>query len=288
MLPASLQPMIIMSRVLKNRCWFVVAFLLCAKASLAQAPSGDFTFDFDPTFDPIINMSGTFQSEQTIIGAGGTETPLTVSVDITNLVNGALKGSGFAFIVVGDPQTGDVLPGAYTANGRVSGGGGNLTRVVLSIQMNGSGTLAGVPNVPFTLSLRYNLIFSSSTNATGTVDGTVRGTVNFRKVGSGRIRSDVSVAVPSGSDGSWRMHLNIIPLNVLGGTGEIITSDGRVLPGNLHGVFQPGPARSVINLSGTREGAGMASRVILVNGEEGIELQRATGHVLGQKINFSF
>src|SRR5690348_15190315 len=130
--------MIIMSRVLKNRCWLVVACLLWAKTCFAQAPSGGYEFDFDATFDPIINMSGTFQSQQSIIGAGGTETTLTVSLDVTNFVNGAVKGSGFAFIVVGDPDTGDVLPGAYLASGRVSGGGGAPTRVVLSIQMNGS------------------------------------------------------------------------------------------------------------------------------------------------------
>jgi hypothetical protein len=277
--------MIIMSRLLKNRCWFVVAFLVCAKTCFGQAPSGSFEFTFDSTFDPIINMTGSFQSQQTIIGVGGTETPLTVQVDITNFVTGALKGSGFAFIVVGDPDTGDVLPGAYTASGRVSGGGGNLTRVVLSIQMTGSGTLAGVQNVPFKLSLRYNLIFNSET---GTLDGTCRGAISFQNLGSGRIQSDVSVAVPSGSDGSWTMDLTIIPLNVLAGTGKITTSDQRVIPGVLHGVYQPGLGRSVLNLTGSQEGIGMAAHLILLNGETGLELQRATGHVLGQRINFSF
>src|SRR3954466_1983350 len=89
-LPASLQPMIIMSRLSKNRCWWIVVCVLCAKACFAQAPSGDFDFSFDASVDPIINMSGTFQSDQSIIGAGGTETPLTISVDITNAVTGGL------------------------------------------------------------------------------------------------------------------------------------------------------------------------------------------------------
>src|SRR5436305_11926319 len=128
-LPASLQPMIIMSRLLKNRCWWIVAFVLCAKVCFGQAPSGDFDFTFDPSLDPIINMSGTFQSDQTIIGAGGTETPITISVDITNAVSGGLKGSGFGIVQVGN----DVLGAAYTASGRVSGGGGAPTRVVLSV-----------------------------------------------------------------------------------------------------------------------------------------------------------
>jgi hypothetical protein len=274
-----------MSRVLKNRSWLVVAFALWAKTCLGQAPSGDFSFSFASTFDPIINMSGYFQAEQSIIGAGGTETPMVVQVAITNLVNGALKGSGFAFIEVGDPANPDVLPGAYTANGRVSGGGGAPTRVTLSIHMTGSGAFGGVQNVGFTLSLRYNLVFNSET---GSLDGTCRGNVTFQKFGSGNVRSDVSVTVPSGSDGSWTMNLTIRPLNYLGGSGTIITSDGRALPAVLHGVFQPGLGRSVINLNGTQEGAGTASKVMLINGESGIELQRATGHVLGQRINFSF
>lgn len=277
--------MIIMSRLLKNRCWLVVVFALWAKTCLGQAPSGDFEFSFDPTFDPIINMSGYFQSEQSIIGVGGTETPMVVQVAITNFVNGALKGSGFAFIEVGDPANPDVLPGAYTASGRVSGGGGNPTRVSLSIQMTGSGTFGGVQNVGFRLSLRYNLVFNSET---GTLDGTCRGSVTFQRFGVGHVRSDVSVTVPSGSDGSWSMDLTVRPLNYLGGSGQIVTSDGRTLPGILHGVFQPGLGRSVINLNGTQDGAGMASQIILLNGEAGVELQRATGHVLGQRINFSF
>jgi len=273
--------MIIMSRLSKNRCWWIVVCVLCAKACFAQAPSGDFDFSFDASFDPIINMSGTFQSDQSIIGAGGTETPLTISVDITNAVTGGLKGAGFGIVQVGN----DVLGASYTANGRVSGGGGAPTRVVLSVKLTGTGTVSGVQGVAFTITLRYNLVFNSET---ATLDGTCRGGVSFQKIGSGSVRSDISVAVPSGSDGTWRLHLSILPLNPIGGTGQIITSEGRTVPGIVHGSFQPGLGRTVINLTGTQEGVGMAAHLILLNGETGVELQRATGHVLGQRINFSF
>lgn len=285
--PGDLQPMIIMSRLLKNRCWLVFVFGLLAKTGFAQAPSGDFEFTFDPAFDPIINMSGTFQSQQSIIGAGGTETPILISADITNMVSGGLRGSGFAIVQLGDPATStNVVPAAYIASGRVSGGGGHLTRVILSIHLTGSGTISGVTTV-FNILLRYNLIFNSET---GTLDGTCRGSASFSNIGGGPVRSDVSVAVPSGSDGSWRLDLQILAFNRLGGSGQIIVSGAteRSIPGILHGTFQPGLGRSVLNLTGNNEGLGMFSRIILLNSESGVTLQRVQGRVLGQVINFSF
>src|SRR5438309_437513 len=187
--------MIIMTRLFKNCYWLIAGFLLSARICSAQAPSGSFEFDFDSTFDPLINMTGSFQSEQTIIGTGGTETPIVISVDITNLVNGALKGSGFSVLQVGDN---DFLPAAYVASGRISGGGGNLTRVILSVHLTGHGTVAGV-ETDFNVTLRYNLIFNSES---GALEGTCRGSTSFSRIGGGPVRSDVSVGIPSGGDGT--------------------------------------------------------------------------------------
>jgi hypothetical protein len=121
--------MTLMIRLISNRCGVIALLAFCAKTCLAQAPVGHFEFAFDNILSPIINMTGTFQAQQSIIGVGGTETPILLGLGITNSMNGALRGSGTTLLQVGDN---DFLAANFTANGRVSGGGINPIRVVLS------------------------------------------------------------------------------------------------------------------------------------------------------------
>jgi len=274
--------MIVMIRVL--RCWLIGLVLFTSKLCFAQAPSGFFEFSFDNTLTPLINMSGTFSSQQPIIGVGGTETPVSISIDVSNAINGAIRGSGITPVQVGET---DFLPANFIASGRVSGGGLNPIRVVLSVRMTGEGVVAG-RTTPFTITLRYNLVFNSETLA---LEGICRGSAVFNRIGTSRIRSDfVSVSVPSGGDGSWRAQMNILPLNRLGGTGSIITSDGRPIPGVLVGAYAPALGRSAIRLIGVNDGAnegrGMSARFILFSSEEGVTLDIARGKVLGQIIRY--
>jgi hypothetical protein len=275
--------MIVMSRLIWNRCWLAAtaALLFCSRVCFAQAPSGPFEFDFANTVSPLINVTGPFVSDLSIIGAGGTETPINISVDLTNAINGSLKSSGFSLLTVGSS---DFVAMSYTASGRVSGGGLHPIRVILSIKMQGEGPVAGI-ETKVRVTLRYNLFFNSETS---TLDGSCRGSAIFTSLGgSSAIRSDsISIPVPSGGDGSWHADMNILVLNRLGGGADITTSDGRVIPGILSGTFSAGSGRSSINVKGVNEGKGMTAHFILFNTDTGVEVDVARGKVLGQTIRF--
>jgi hypothetical protein len=95
------------------------------------------------------------------------------------------------------------------------------------------------------------------------------------------------VAIPSGGDGTWGLVLDIVAFNRLGGTAQIITyPDGQSFPGILHGTFLPGSGRSLLNLTGDNEGAGMSSRIELRNTQTGLSRDLVRGRVLGQVIRY--
>jgi hypothetical protein len=198
-------------------------------------------------------------------------------------MNGSIKGSGFTVVPIGDNS----FPAAsYIANGRVSGGGLKPIRVVLSVRMNGDDAIVGV-QTKFSITLRYNLIFNSET---GALEGPCVGFARLGWLGNSPIRSDfVSIPVPSGSDGSWAAAMNIIALNRLSGTGDIIVGSlpgSRAIPGRLNGSFSPASGRSVIRFTGIDEGKGASATFILFSSESGTTVDVAHGKVLGQTIRF--
>src|SRR5881394_3353821 len=115
---------------------FLIPVLLCSLLPcFAEAPSGQVTLSFDPAVVPIWDFSGTLQpTNLTILGAGGAPVPLDLAVDLTHEAGGRLRGSGMTVIGIGT----DTLAADYRASGRVSGGG-NATKVNLSIRASGPG-----------------------------------------------------------------------------------------------------------------------------------------------------
>ena len=245
--------------------------------SRAQAPSGQFTFNFDPGTTPLIDLSGNFDTSQSLVGAGGTTTPLIYSVSLTNDPSGRLHSSGAAIIQVGD----DVVVGAYTASGNVSGGGLKPTRVSLVVHLFGTGPIASV-ETDFNIVVRYNLTLNVED---GNLQGTARGTARFNRVGSGVVREDfATVALPGGVDGSWSATLTILAATKLGGGGYITLPNGRTLQGLISGSYATSTGISKIKLTGTDGDKGFNVTFTTTSNEDGLQLETARGRILGQSI----
>jgi hypothetical protein len=152
------------------------------------------------------------------------------------------------------------------------------------VRIAGNDVIVGV-QTRFSITLRYNLIFNSEA---GTLDGTCRGFANLGPLGSSPIRSDsISVPVPSGGDGSWLVGVDLLALNHLSGTGAIVVSNNRSLPGKVSGNFAPASGRSVIHFTGTDAAKGTSVTFILLSTEEGgTTVDTARGRVLGQTVRF--
>jgi hypothetical protein len=255
-----------------------VVLALAPRASWAQAPSGDFTLDFDAGTTPLIDLGGEFNTSQNIVGAGGTLTPLNYSITLTNDANGKLHGTGVAILQIGN----DVVAAEYSARGNVTGGGLRATRVSLTVRLSGNDTIANNPDTPFSMSLRYNLFLDVEN---GLLQGSVRGSVKLGVLGTGTVRDDFAVVpLPGGIDGSWSANLTIIPLNKLSGTGSISLPNGRTLLGIISGSFSTRTGISKIKLTGTGSDKGFNVTFTTTTGDEGLQLETVRGRILGQSV----
>jgi hypothetical protein len=256
-------------------CLFFV--MAAVRLSWAQAPSGNFTFSFDAASTPLIDLNGDFSTSQNIVGAGGTLTPLSYSINLTNDPSGKLRATGVAIVQIGD----DVVAANYSASGNVSGGGLHPTRVSLTVRLAGEGVIASTETT-FTMSIRYNLFLDVED---GLLQGSARGVVDFKQLGTGKVRDDfVSVPLPGGVDGSWSANLTIIPLTKLGGTGYILLPNGRQLQGNISGSFANSTGIAKIKLTGTGSDKGFTVTFTTTTGDEGLQLETVRGRILGQSV----
>lgn len=236
----------------------------------ADAPSGTVTFSFDASTAPVYDLSGSFQIDQTLVGAGNTAVGLSYSIDLSQDVRGGLTGSGETFVAVGN----DFVAAAYTVRGRISHVAG-VTRVTLMVHLTGQDIVAGV-DTPFNINVVYSLVVDSES---GTLQGTARGRASFARLGSSPIRSDVAIGLPGGASGAWTLQMNIVPLGRLGGSAVIVLANGRTLQAHLGGSFSPALERSVVNVSGFADSRGNSVRVVF---NEDLLLMR--GSVLGQTV----
>jgi hypothetical protein len=256
----------------------LIVFALVPRPSWAQAPSGEFNFAFDAATTPLIDLTGEFSTSQNIVGQGGTLTPLTYTIILTNDPSGKLHGTGVAIVQIGN----DVIAAAYTAKGNVTGGGLHPTRVSLTVRLSGNDMIAGNPDTPFTMSLRYNLFLDV---ADSSLQGSARGSVNLGPLGTGTVRDDSNVVnLPGGIDGSWSADLTIIPLNKLSGTGFVSLPNGRTLQGIISGSFSAGTGISKIKLTGTGSDKGYSVTFTTTAGEAGLQLETVRGRILGQSV----
>src|SRR5437868_12133062 len=100
-----------MTNLTWSRSWLIAVLALSCNFCFAQ-PSGEFSIDFDNS-TPLIDMSGTFQVNDQIIGAGGQPIALSFGVPITHSSSGGLRGAGGTPVQIGD--------GFVAANYRASG-----------------------------------------------------------------------------------------------------------------------------------------------------------------------
>ncbi len=250
-------------------------FALVTRLSWAQAPSGQFTFDFDATNTPLIDLSGNFDTSQDIVGAGGTTTALVFSLNITNDPSGRIRGAGVALVQVGS----DFVVARYLATGNVSGGGLRPTHVSLTVRLAGEGPIAG-QETTFTIALRYSLTLNVED---GLLRGTVRGAAHLGTLGSGVIHEDfATVPLPNGIDGSWSATLTVIPLAKLGGTGYISLPSGRTLQGIISGTYSTATGISKIRLTGVGGDKGFSVTFTTTSGEAGLQLETVRGRIFGQ------
>jgi len=248
-----------------------------ARFARADAPSGEFSFDFNATNTPLIDVSGNFDTTQSIIGAGGTTTPLVYSLNLTNDPSGRIHGTGAVIIQIGD----DFVVGTYVATGSASGGGVRPTRVSLIVRLTGEGPIAGT-ETSFTIAIRYSLTLNVDD---GELQGTARGFARFSHLGSGLIREDfAAVPLPGGIDGSWSVTLRVVPLLKLAGTGTISLPNGRNLQGMISGSYSSGSGIARIRLTGVGGDRGFSVTFTTSSSDAGPQLETVRGRVLGQTL----
>jgi hypothetical protein len=272
----NVQPNRFMTNLIRNRLWFVPILALSSNLCLAQL---QFSFDF-PNTNAIIDMNGVFQVSDTIVGGGDVPVDLIYGVGIDHNARGVLRGFGPAIVYIGN----DPLPAIYRANGRVSGGGDNI-QVFLAVNLRGEGTVAGV-NTRFSIFVAYHLTFNPETSM---LEGFSRGKVVLAGIGQSRISSDeISVALPSGGDGSWTLNVIAVPLSKMVGSAQIILSSGDPSGGRgvnafVSGHFEP-DAVSVAHLVGTNGDRGSSGTFSFTATEEDVVLETIQGRILGQRV----
>jgi len=261
-----------MTNLFRNRLWFIAILALSSNFCFAQL---QFSFDFDNTNSPIIDMNGVFQVDDQIIGGGGVPVAFNYGVPITHDSRGVLRGSGGTLVQIGD----DVVAAAYRANGRVSGGGNNV-QVFLAVTMRGEDVIGGVLT-RFSISVAYHLTFNPET---ATLEGSSRGKVSLVHGGVNRIASDeISTGLPSGGDGSWTLNVTAVPLNKMVGTSQIIISGGRPVNAVVSGHFDPDTV-SVARLVGINGDRGSAGTFSFTVTDDEVVLETIHGRILGQRV----
>jgi hypothetical protein len=262
-------------------CWLALPLLvLSLQSGLAQAPSGIVNFSFNSSSTAVYDLSGIYELDQDIIGSGGTATPLAITgMPLTHTHSGHLQGSGWITVTIGD----SAVAAFYNASGRVSGGAGNPARVHLTVRLHGKDTVAGILT-GFSISVSYDLEVDP---ATMSLLGSARGHASFTKFPGGSVTSDsMAVPLPAGVDGTWSAQLDVVPLGHLVGTGEIVLSNGRILPVRLSGSFSGTTGLSKVHLSGYRSGDndGRSTSLRMNFFTDAPQPDFLSGTMLGQKV----
>ncbi len=269
----------------KNRL-LCALFLLSLPCGVARAQSS-LGFDFDTSNYPAWDISGSYQLNEPIIGAGGIPVTLSYTVYITHESKGKLTGSGTTLVTMGD----QVVAANYKVSGSVSGGGNN-TRANFNVSLSGKDWFYGILH-NFNIHTSYKLNVNPSEL---TLTGTARGNTSVSGVGGGSIKVDVDRPLPVGVDGSWSVNMVVIPLKEFLGSGDIRvaayrspeTPGGwpvdRVLPTEVRGSYNS--SKELISTTSKGFDVGSGSKVNL-KFKLGESLpQKMSGKVLGQNIKW--
>jgi hypothetical protein len=254
---------------------FLLAFMALTPASHAQAPSGNFQYNFTTNDGPgLSNFSGIYA------------TPYYVTNDSLQLSHDARGGIDAYYPSPFGLSSGYVL-------GTLRGASSNLKMRLLSsmwFPMDSS----TYPN-GFGLRRRDRLTLTFDPSAR-TLSGTDRVEEAFRMlvfdhypynhlktVSRNSFSQPVTLAVPEATDGSWTLDLNIVPTgNKLSGTGSIHFANGKSFAFELVGSYSPRSQKSKVLLKGTGASKGASLVLSLVGPQTGVE--RMSGRVGGQSV----
>ena len=260
-----------MTVLIQRSLLLFIALLTSAKICLAAPPSGFVGFAFD-TNAPVYDLTGSLLFDQTMSGAGDSDSLLSYGINVIQDARGFITGSGLIQVAVGN----DFVAAEYTAKGKISSKDG-VTRVTLNVKLKGEDAFGGVVT-PFRITIEYSLVLNPET---GALTGPARGSGKFGPAGSTKIHSDVSVGMSPGSDGSWVLQMNIVAFNKLSGTAIAVLSNGRTLNFTLKGNFDSSAETSTIKLTGTGDSRGNSAKVIF----DDSELLLLQGKLLGQNVS---
>src|ERR1041385_3348290 len=132
-----------MITTIKSRFLFFALLVLPAMFCLGDVPSGVIDFSFDSSSVPVWDITGDITISDQMIGTGGQIVPFSYTISVTQDSRGVLSGSsvrsGIIILNIGN----DFVAANYTAKGKVSGGG-DVTRISLTVNLKGEDVVAGV------------------------------------------------------------------------------------------------------------------------------------------------
>ena len=249
---------------MNHRCIFFLALFLVlfADPSIAQVPSGQFSYAFTNT--PLWDVSGIYTNN--------TDTNDVVIADIQHQANGKVTGLRTETYVDGadhaegsGPITGTTFVRAGVVGGSLKSKEG-ITGVSGGVAYTANASFKGTATiVPFSLTL-----FDS---------GSVRlCVVHGRCVTQ---TEAVSLPLPAGMNGDWELDLDVAANGKkLTGTGTLTLSNGRVLTYQIVGSYNTTSQVAKLKLVG--EGETTGSSLSLTAQGAGMDLTSLKGKVFGQ------
>jgi hypothetical protein len=277
-----------------NLRWLLVpALLFSLQFCRAQVPlPGTISFDLgDANIAPetqLWDLSGLYQLDVPV-DHDGLEEELRLSFVLNQSASGKLStptNDNIQEMDLGDNSVFAVTP---RISGKVTGSGGTA-RVHFTIQMHGSGTLAGKNVNSFSATLTVD---AETDPTTGELLGTrvSKFTAHFPALGTlhGKV-FDFFVPMPQGANATWNLSLQLAGLQRLTGTG-VITTPSRALGLHLSGEFNSRSdtvkvkAVGANNVANTTGGRGITATIQLPSTFDSMIFH---GKVLGQKLSFGF
>jgi hypothetical protein len=240
----------------------------------AEIAAGTYSMEFDGSVS-LWDISGTYS--ETIDGMA---MDYTLSVD----ASGKVTGHGSASM---DSGAGDIDM-EFDLSGMVKSSG-SITRVELSMNIKGSGTIEGYE---FTLKMSMKEKMEIDTE-TFTMIGTVSGkmSISVKGMGSESMRidpTDIEMELPFDMDGSWTMNVDVTPNGTkIAGTGQIILSNGTTYGFSISGSYKAKTDLSKIQLKGTGTNKSISLKAEAKCEGPSMDLENLKGKALGQKLTYS-
>lgn len=259
-----------------SRCLLIPLLLLSLQiSSRAAAPVGTFGYLFDDPANLLWDLTGDYNADL-FVSKGAHTTEVALNYHLTQDNQGRLGGDGEIGVFIGT----DFVAGAYHITGQVSRKG-FASRANFTIRIIGDGVIAG-RNTHYVLTINTTDALIDAEE--GTIHGTSRVVGTFTDLTSLAGIAFFETDLPANMTGEWILALNIVPLNLLEGTGVITLSNGRTLTLNLSGNFHPGiGAKLTLTGDGESRGSSLKAAQPDLGGKVTDELS-VKGEAFGQKV----